>query len=343
MEAIDRKTRKLFTIYGALHTKSDVDRLYIPTKEGGRGLISIKDCVELAIRDLEVYVHGCEERLIQAARRDKIDGLEAASVLKRSSKEKRLEDWEEKVLHGQYLRQTKEVRRDQCRAWLLNGVLKRETESLTVPAQNQSKRTNLVKAKIDKSQGYSLCRVCRKIDESIDRIVSGCSKLAQKEYKRRHDNLAKIVHWKIARKHNFEAGDKWYEHEPESVLQNQDYKILWDFSIQTDVIEAQRPDLVVVDKKERSCKIIDFAVPGDSRIEEKEKDKIEKYQDFGRELQKIWNVKVNIMPLAVGSLGAIAKQFGNRLKQIGIAVGTGQVQKTVLLGTAGILRKVLEI
>ena len=72
---------------------------------------------------------------------------------------------------------------------------------------------------------------------------------------------------------NFEAGDKWYEYEPESVLENEDYKILWDFSIQTDhVIEARRPDLVVVDKKERSCKIIDFAVPGDSRIEEKEKD-----------------------------------------------------------------------
>ena len=64
--------------------------------------------------------------------------------------------------------------------------------------------------------------------------------------------------------------------------------IFWDFSTQTDhIIEAQRPDFVVVDKKERICKIIDFAVPGDSRIAEKEKDKIEKYQDLGRELQKI--------------------------------------------------------
>ena len=87
----------------------------------------------------------------------------------------------------------------------------------------------------------------------------------------------------------------------------------WDFSIQIDhVIEARRPDLVVVDKKERICKIIDFAVPGGSRIEEKEKDKIEKYQD----------VKVKIIPLVVGSLGAIPKQFGNRLKQIGTTVGT---------------------
>ena len=86
----------------------------MPRKEGGIGLISIEDCVELATRGLEEFVHRSEEILIQATRRDKIDGLEAASVLKRLKKEKRLEDWEEKVLHAQYLRQTKEVRSDQC-------------------------------------------------------------------------------------------------------------------------------------------------------------------------------------------------------------------------------------
>ena len=104
--------------------------------------------------------------------------------------------------------------------------MKRETESLIVAAQNQSIRTNVVKANIDKSQGDSLCRVCRKVDESIVHIISGCGKLAQKECKRRHDNLGKIVHWKLARKCNFEAGDKWYEREPESVLEKEDYKIL---------------------------------------------------------------------------------------------------------------------
>ena len=62
-----------------------------------------------------------------------------------------------------------------------------------------------------------------------------------------------------------------------------------------------------------------------------------------RELQKISNVKLKIIPLVVGSLGAMPKQFGDRLKHIGITAGTAQVQKTVLLGTARILRKVLEI
>ena len=87
-------------------------------------MISIEDYVELAIRGLEVYVHGSKERLIQAARGDKTVGLEAVTVLNRSKKEERLEDWEEKVLHCQYLRQTKGVRRDQCWAWLQNGDLK---------------------------------------------------------------------------------------------------------------------------------------------------------------------------------------------------------------------------
>ena len=77
------------------------------------------------------------------------------------------------------------------------------------------------------------------------------------------------------------------------------------------------------------------------RIEEKEK--IEKYQDLRRELQKIWNVRVKIIPLVVGSLGVIPKQFGNRLKKTGITANTGQVQKTVFTGTAAILIKAFKI
>ena len=57
-----------------------------------------------------MYVYGSEKIFLQAARGDRVDGLEAASILKKAKKEKRLKDWEQKALHGQYLRQTKEVR-----------------------------------------------------------------------------------------------------------------------------------------------------------------------------------------------------------------------------------------
>ena len=49
-------------------------------------MIAIEDCVQMAVRGLEVYVHGSEERMLQAAREDRVDGLEAASVLKKAKR-----------------------------------------------------------------------------------------------------------------------------------------------------------------------------------------------------------------------------------------------------------------
>ena len=98
----------------------------------------------------------------------------------------------------------------------------------------------------------------------------------------------------------------YHEHEPESVLESDDHKILCYFIIKTDdVIERWRLDSVVVNKKRRTCKTIDFAVPRDSRIDEMEKEKIKKYQDLKKELQKSWNVRVKVIPLVVVGLGAI--------------------------------------
>ena len=97
-------------------------------------MVAIEDCV-----GLEAYVHGSEERLILAARGDRVDDLER--VLKNVNKGKRLQDWE-RALNGHYLRQTKKVRSEQSLIWLQNGDLKRETESLIVAVQNQSIKTN---------------------------------------------------------------------------------------------------------------------------------------------------------------------------------------------------------
>ena len=76
MQGKDRTIRKLFRIYGEKHLKNNVDRLHIPRNDEGRGLIAIEDCIELAARGL--YVHGSDERLLQTARVDRVEGLEAA-------------------------------------------------------------------------------------------------------------------------------------------------------------------------------------------------------------------------------------------------------------------------
>ena len=96
--------------------------------------------------------------------------------------------------------------------------------------------------------------------------------MAQKEYKRRNDWIGRKIHWEVCRKYGLDTKDRWFEHEPQSVCENEEYKILWDFSIQTDhVIESRRPDMIIVEKKNNKCQIIDFAVPFDTRVDEKKR------------------------------------------------------------------------
>ena len=68
--------------------------------------------------------------------------------------------------------------------------------------------------------------MCGKAEKSVNHLLSECSKLAQKEYKRRHDWLGTKIHWKICRKYGTEVKEKWYEHKPEVVMENDKSKIL---------------------------------------------------------------------------------------------------------------------
>ena len=99
-------------------------------------------------------------------------------------------------------------------------------------------------------------------------------------------------------------------HNPAAVLENDTHKFLWDFDVQTDhLISARRPDLIIINKKKkmkkkkRICKIVDFAVPADHRIKLKKFQKKDKYLDLARELKKLWNMKVTIIPIVIGIIG----------------------------------------
>ena len=67
--------------------------------------------------------------------------------------------------------------------------------------------------------------------ENVQHITSGCEKLAQKEYKRRHDNVPKKAHWDICKTNGLEHSEKWYEHAPEGAVENEGIKVLRDINI----------------------------------------------------------------------------------------------------------------
>ena len=100
---------------------------------------------------------------------------------------------------------------------------------------------------------------------------------------------------------------------------------------------------MIVDKNSNETIILDIAIPVDVNIRNKEQEKIVKYQDLAREIRKIWNVSTKVIPIVIGALGTVTDRLEQNLKDIGVTTRIELIQKSTLLGTAKIIRQVLDI
>ncbi|XP_069997569.1 uncharacterized protein [Penaeus vannamei] len=326
LEEMDRKTRKLMTMYGAQHPKADVDRLYLKRYDGGRGLLGVEYCVQAEVnRNNEGKVFSCPslrcsgcnlftknstqaevnslDKYFRASEENMLKEVNISSILENKKHEQSREDiqkshkerYENKGLHGQFHKATEKI-----------------------------KSRNLRKRVYGEDMDSS-CRMCGAAEETVAHIVSECQKLAQKEYK--------------------EKSDKWYTHNPEKVLESDECKILWDFPTQTDkTLEHNRPDITVIEKNNKKCLHIDPACPFDTRIERKEEEKCNNYCDLKYEIARMWRMKeVEVIPVVVGALGSVTKDFEKWIQKLDLGITAETLQKPCLLGTARIIRKVLDM
>jgi hypothetical protein len=136
----------------------------------------------------------------------------------------------------------------------------------------------------------------------------------------------------------------WYKRVPKPLETSQEGKatILWNPQVQTDrTIPNNKPDITNRDNKEETCMLIDVAIPGDRNVIQKEAEKILKYKDLIIEIQRMWNVKTKVTPAIIGATGTISKSFRKYLSSTPGTQEAKELQKTAILGTAHILRKVL--
>ena len=87
--------------------------------------------------------------------------------------------------------------------------------------------------------------------------------------------------------------------------------------------------------------LIDVAISGDRNVIIKETEKILKYKDLTIEIQRMWNVKTKVIAVIIGATGNISKSFRKYVSNISGKHEVKELQKTAILGTAHILRKVL--
>ena len=190
------------TMHKELYPRDDVDRLYVFRKEGRRGPASIEDNVDAFIQRLEGYIEKHEQGLITTTRVDTDNTINERMTTTRKQK------WEGTQLYGRFKRLINNISQQNTWTWLRKGNLKRETESLLIATQNNTKRTKHIKPRIDKTKENSKCRLCGDGDETINHIISECSNLAQKECKARHDWVGKVIHWEMCRKFQFDHTNK---------------------------------------------------------------------------------------------------------------------------------------
>ena len=174
-------------------------------------------------------------------------------------------------------------------------------------------KTKYIEKHIYRTREDDKCRLCNEHKETIHHIASGCPIYARSLYLIRHNNVARYIHHRIGSSFSLleDTSVAWYNHDPLPVIENDVIKVLWDFDIQTDKhVTSNRPDIVIVDKKEKSLKLIDVSVPNDMDIFTKRVEKVEKYATLSIELKELWGMKtVETIPIVIGCTGTVDKKF----------------------------------
>ena len=349
LKGMDVRTRKLLTMFGAFHRNSGVDRLYMKRKEGGRGLISVRECVKAEEIALKEYVVASEEWMLKAVGETVEIGETLVGYRERVVRERKESLAEKKVL-GKFWKDVKDVADGRSWQWLRGGYLSKSKEAFVVAAQEQVLRTRFRRATIEKEAVDPRCRVCGKEVESVGHLASGCSGLAGREYRRRHDRMGLRVYWELCRKYGVKCAEKWYEEVPEGVRVSEDgtVEIWWDRSVETTKpLQHNRPDVVIIDRTRGPTRVrwtlVDFSVPWDKNVLMKEREKIAKYSPLAIEVRKIHRVETKVVPIIVGSLGVVTARLSGYLKELGVPDVLGGLQTSAIVGTTIILQKVLSL
>lgn len=356
VEALERKIRMLLHKECKHHPKSAVERFTLPRYMGGRGLTDIANLLENQKTTLrEYFLNKCEVSALHRA----ICNADESTPLRLTDHEHqstnvsntdKINQWMSKPLHGKHIFaiSKENINTDASNYWLKAGQLFPETEGLMIAIQDQVIPTRNYLRRIVGDPGVTVdtCRYGCEMVENIQHVISGCTYFSGSEYKRRHDAIAKIVHQELAFIYNLERERKpAYLYQPSSVLENEIARLYWDRTILTDqTVQANRPDIVLFDKKKNKVILIDVAVPNTQNLDTKYTEKVSKYAPLIEPIKRQWKVKeVKIVPILISSTGAIPHNMIGGLEILGLHPDLYKyVQKSTVIATTRIVRRFMD-
>lgn len=356
IETLQRKVRTLLTKAHKHHPRSAVERTTLPRHLGGRGLMDIGKQLDRQITNLRSFFQKQAETssfyraICQADYATPLKLREQEVPLYHKTDQEKIRIWLEKPLHGRHPNEIGQDYVDSISSnyWLVSGKMFPETEGFLLAIQDQTIPTrNYLKYIIkDPSIQSDRCRYGCQVQESIQHLTGGCQAFAATEYKERHDSVGKILHQELAQTLKLIQNDRlpYYQYTPETILENNEYKLYWDRSVLTDQqVMHNRPDLILIDKFSRQTTLIDVAIPNNNNLQKIHNEKIAKYRDLEAQIRRQWKMeKVQTVPIIISTTGAIPKSLLENIKLLGLSEHLYKpMQKAVLLATARSVRKFL--
>ena len=153
------------------------------------------------------------------------------------------------------------------------------------------------------------------------------------------------MHYSIYKTLGIETTDKWYTHMPKPVCEEGDVTVLWNQAVHTHThreVTANRPDIIIKNKKEKTCTLVDVTIPSDRNVVQKEAEKKLKYKSLCIEVQRMWNLKCTIVPVIIGANGIVTRSLKKILETVQGKHSIDSLQRTAILGTTHIIRRVLQ-
>jgi hypothetical protein len=283
--------------------------------------------------------------MVQTARSLSTELQKGTRQIKDSIAEKTVERWWGKRMHGQFLHSLDDKLLDNERSyqWLKFGNIKGQTESTIVTAQDQAISTNYFKNKILKEEVDSKCWLCKQHEETIDHLTSECPILAKNEYLMGHDKVGAHLHYSICKAVGIETTDMWYTHTPKPVREHEAVTVIWNQGVQTGrEVVANKPDIIIKNKKEKKWILIDVAIPAYRNVTKKEAEKRLKYRSLCIEIQRMWNMKCMITTVVIGATRIVTRGLRKNLEVVLGKHPIDLLQKTAILGTSHIIQKRLQ-
>ena len=174
-------------------------------------------------------------------------------------------------------------------------------------------------------------------------LSSGCPVLAKSKYRIRHDIVGKYIHRLLLKKCGIPTGNKRAQCCNRERVDGK-VTIYWDKLVKTDrKVSYNRPYVIVIDREGNTWYIVDFAIPVDYHVQEKEEEKIDKYMNLAAEVGRQFKVKKVVVPIALGALETVPGKLSEWLEKLVKEYIIGSLQTAVLISTTAILRRILNL